>query len=101
MAVPETRNAAMAVLEIRHAERYIKTRADRLNWLLDRFYIFMERFLAEKNPAKQRELYHKIVALAECIETTKKTIEREGPLGDPDAQRVLCLSDILLWSDDG
>jgi len=89
----------MAVLEVRQAERF-RTRTDRLNWLLDRFDTFMERFLAEKNPAKQRELHQKIMTLAECIETTKRTIRREGPFGDLVVQRELSFTDILLWSDD-
>jgi len=100
MTMLEVRNAAMAVLEVRQTERF-KTRNDRLNWLLDRFDMFMERFFMEKDQAKQKELYTKIMALAECIEVTKRTIEREGALGDPDVQRELGLTDILLWSDDG
>jgi len=99
MAILENRYAAIAVLENRQAERF-KTRTDRLNWLLNRFDIFMERFLTEKETAKQRELYHKIMALAECIETTMRTIKREGPFGDPNVQRELGFTDILLWSDD-
>jgi hypothetical protein len=99
MAIIETRNMAMAVLEISQTERF-KTRNDRMNWLLDRFDMFMEKFFKEKDPLRQRELYSKIMALSEYIETTKGIIEREGAIGDPDVQRDLGLTDILLWSDD-
>ena len=100
MAVLETRNAAMAVLEVRQAGRF-RTRTDRLNWLLDRYNMFMERFLAEREPARQRELHRKIITLTDCIEAIKRTIEREGYLGDPDVQSELGLTDILLGADDG
>lgn len=88
----------MAILEIKHAA-YIKTRRDRLNWLLDRFDVLVERFLVEMDAVKKEELYQKIITLTESIEMTKRTIEREGPCGDPDVQRELGFTDILLWSD--
>jgi len=87
----------MAILQ--YAEHF-KTRKGRLNWLLDRLDILVERFLMEEDKVKQEKIYHEIITLTESIEATRRTIEREGPGGDPNIQGELGLTDILLWSDD-
>lgn len=88
----------MAILEIQ-PERF-NTRKSRLNWLLDRLDVLVERFIIEKNEAKQNKLFQKIITLTEYIETTRITMEREGLGGDPVIQGELSLTDTLLWSDD-
>lgn len=68
--------------------------------MLDRLDVLVERFIIEKNEAKQVKLFQKIITLTEYIETTRSPIEREGLGGDPDIQSELSLTDILLWSYD-